>query len=1111
MNRGEIFAILGIGETDDKELIRSAYMEKLSVTNPEDNPEGFKMLRNAYDEALALADKREDNTPVGMWLKDVEKCYNNFDMRCDRWAWEEIFDDEVCTDESCFEDAREAFLGFVMDNSFLPTFVFEMAIEKFKIEADYDELCEAFPQGFIDFMLRHGNGFNFELIKAENGGEADLACTMWFDRRNAVAEGKKEVVFELDEKYSQMNVLMPYYSADMAIDFSKENREKAEEILKELEYCVGNDAYITAGCAKAYINMGDKYNAARLCDIVEEKYPQNFVIKVVRADILASEGKYAEAKKAYENLYDKSNDPEIFDKLRELNKKLIETLKSDTVEEKLELGWCYYQNEMNDELMELMDSFEPENEKDVAMYYNLKSRALLAVNRNGEALVCVEKWRDALKKQKTDNDKDENDRKRRMVLSAFFGARCLRILSGNNKDKEREYLEKALEYANETTVCEEEPVVLQLLIERAVIFYELKRYDDAVAITTEILERDKNCVPAYIVRQEANFEKRNAGAVIEDYRNILGLVPDLQIGLPYALTANVFWAYDRRDEALAIVKKAEDNKATSDYLSYSKASFLRYMAEGEKDTRATLETLLAIEAKPEEERTDFNRDRTIALYEEICFAYMDLKEWDKADAAIDKAINFEPENIERYRIKLDIYRQSENDNAFKKCLGQLKKMYPKNPFVYYEQAKAIEENERQRAINLYKKVIKLSEDYRDVNKRLMNLYQRDYLETFNYKYFKDALKYADKTVELLPYAKSYLDRGILYMNAGQAENAEKDIKKSIELDDEYIVAYEWLGDCLRVQEKHTEALENYKEAYNMAKGNGNFYPVNDYALGCEAAREYEKAAELLQEMIKDYPDRHDAWKDLAGVYDKAGKKDKAYETYIHYRGSFELNENERTNVDRDLLELSFEIEGKKKEIFDMLSETLKKYPNSPEAYDNMAKYYCYYLEDKKLMYKFANKAVSLARKKYGNNDRSYRKIWGRRSRYAYMLDDNLKIKMLRINSPYNANVSPVINTLFERASKNGRYKKLELYDLGLDAYFEGDKAFAYKCFKEMQNGVNCVSCTYNFCVEALVGKALMLYDEGKYDEAEKCLQKVLDESFDLFMFKRIMERIKEKK
>jgi len=35
--------------------------------------------------------------------------------------------------------------------------------------------------------------------------------------------------------------------------------------------------------------------------------------------------------------------------------------------------------------------------------------------------------------------------------------------------------------------------------------------------------------------------------------------------------------------------------------------------------------------------------------------------------------------------------------------------------------------------------------------------------------------------------------------------------------------------------------------------------------------------------------------------------------------------------------------------------------------------------------------------------------------------------------------------------------------------------------------------------------------EGKYDEAEKCLQKVLDESFDLFMFKRIMERIKERK
>ena len=1110
MNKGEIFAILGIDETKDKEIIRSAYMSKLALTNPEDDPEGFKRLRSAYDEALALADEQDDNSPIGLWIKEVEKCYSDFGARCDRWSWEEILEDEVCTDEGCFENAREALLAFIMDHSYLPRFVFEMIIEALKIREDYEELCEKFPADFLDFVLRGGNGLNLELIKAEKGTDADFACGMWFDRRNAKAEGNTALVAELDEKYEEMNVFMPYYSVDLAGEVARENKERALEILKELEECVGKDGYITAGCAIAYINMGDKENALRLCDVVEEKYPKNIAAKTVRADALVMDGKYAEAKKIYEDLHGETNNPELFDKLRSVNKKLIETMKRDTVSDKIELGWCYYQNEMNTELMELMDSFAPEKEEDNAMYYNLRSRALLAVSRNEEALECIEKWRVALKVQKTDNDKDENDRKRRMVLSAFFGARCLRLMAGQNREKYEEYTERALDYANETTICDETQVVLQLLLERAVILMELKRFDEAINLCSDIIGRDRNCIPAYVIRQECNFEKRNAGAVIEDYRNLTELVPNLNWGMPYALTAHVFVVYDRYEDALAIVKRAEENNADSDYLRYVKASALRYSAGKEEETRAALEILLAIEKKNEDERTDFNSKRTLDLYEEICFAYMDLKEWDNAVKAIDKAIALDSENVERYRIKMDIYKKSENDKELNKCIAMLKKKYPKNPFVFYEQAKMLEGDNRKKAISLYKQAIKLDESYRDANSRLRELYQREYLDTQQQTYFKSALEYADKTIEFYPYAKGYLDRGILYMSAGMTDEAEADIKKAIELDDEYIVAYEWLGDCLRIQEKHTEALENYKEAYNLAKGNGNYYPVKDYALGCEAAKEFEKAAELLLEMTRDYPDEQYVWIDLGGVYEKAGENEKAYEAYMHYKTSFKLNDKSRTNVDMHLLELSFAMEGKKKEIFTILTETLEACPKSPEAYDNMAKYYCFYQNDRKLTYKFAGQAVSLAKSQYGTGSHEYRKIWGHRSQYAWIFKDNLKIKMFRVNSPFNPGASNINNTI-ERAFGDKRYKKMELYNIGLYAFFEGDRNTARKCFKEMQTGSNCSTCAYNFCVEALIGKALMLYDKGKTEEAAKCLEKVLDEKFDLFIFKRIMERIKEKK
>lgn len=76
MEKAEIFSVLGIGENFGEQEIRAAYREKLAVTNPEDNPEGFKRLRQAYEEALALArqpqgeeePEQEDTTETGRWV-----------------------------------------------------------------------------------------------------------------------------------------------------------------------------------------------------------------------------------------------------------------------------------------------------------------------------------------------------------------------------------------------------------------------------------------------------------------------------------------------------------------------------------------------------------------------------------------------------------------------------------------------------------------------------------------------------------------------------------------------------------------------------------------------------------------------------------------------------------------------------------------------------------------------------------------------------------------------------------------------------------------------------------------------------------------------------------
>ena len=80
MEKTEIFSVLGITETEEEREIKAAYRERLAVTNPEDNPEGFKRLRQAYEEALALLkapqdeeQKQEDTSETGQWVAQAAR------------------------------------------------------------------------------------------------------------------------------------------------------------------------------------------------------------------------------------------------------------------------------------------------------------------------------------------------------------------------------------------------------------------------------------------------------------------------------------------------------------------------------------------------------------------------------------------------------------------------------------------------------------------------------------------------------------------------------------------------------------------------------------------------------------------------------------------------------------------------------------------------------------------------------------------------------------------------------------------------------------------------------------------------------------------------------
>jgi hypothetical protein len=71
MENKKVFDTLGIAITKDTGIIKKAYRGKLVQVNPEDDPEGFKLLREAYEEAMRLASEEEGelaDTPVTEWI-----------------------------------------------------------------------------------------------------------------------------------------------------------------------------------------------------------------------------------------------------------------------------------------------------------------------------------------------------------------------------------------------------------------------------------------------------------------------------------------------------------------------------------------------------------------------------------------------------------------------------------------------------------------------------------------------------------------------------------------------------------------------------------------------------------------------------------------------------------------------------------------------------------------------------------------------------------------------------------------------------------------------------------------------------------------------------------
>lgn len=188
------WSILDIEPTVDLKVIKRAYASKLKLYHPEDDPEGFQKLREAYDAALKeakyikevkssnissdeksiplekdtvlhtkvintynnLKENEKNNASkdlVDNFMNKVHEIYNDFFKRIDVNNWRTLLDDETFWNLGIKKALSFNMLEFLMDNYHLPQEVWILLNDYFFWAEEEDYLYKEFDEAFIDFIF----------------------------------------------------------------------------------------------------------------------------------------------------------------------------------------------------------------------------------------------------------------------------------------------------------------------------------------------------------------------------------------------------------------------------------------------------------------------------------------------------------------------------------------------------------------------------------------------------------------------------------------------------------------------------------------------------------------------------------------------------------------------------------------------------------------------------------------------------------------------------------------------------------------------------------------------------------------------------------------------